>query len=308
MSLQSTWSCVRPAAARRVPTTASRATAAAAFSTTSSRGNIPPESPSYIRLPHVRQSTEVKPQRVRGTLPVPRDVFQRTDGDRKVRAEYIEKTAPRRTRERSLETDTQKWKKQIADSRRQNLEEGLQGLWQRYNVREEKRATRARRQQLEVDMARQAPERRVDRMTRGTILESINDTEVRPDPERFEKSERSRQKTLARQEARRDARRDALMELYSNATGFIVTEAELKEEVERIFSPDYFVKQSMKVHRPGATENAWGVHGKPPGTATMLEPLTQRSTNIARSDMSEFDHSSARTKRISEEFTGGKLE
>ncbi|KAJ6784188.1 hypothetical protein PWT90_04762 [Aphanocladium album] len=302
MSLQSTWSCIRPAAARRVPQ-ASRA----AFSTTPSRSNIPPESPSYIRLPKVPQSTEAKPERVRGTLPVPREIFERTDGDRKVQPEYLEKTAPRRSSERLLNSDTQRWKKQLADSRRQNLEQGLQGLWTRHETREQDRVERARRRQEALQRANEAPESRADVMTRGTVLGSIADTAVHPDPERFEKAARGRERVLAQGLARRDARRDALMELYINASSFIVTEAELKEEIDKVFHEDYFRKQSIKGYRPGATENVWGVHGKPPGIATMLETLTRTSTNVASASESEFDHSVKRTKKISEELTGGKM-
>ena len=303
MSLQSTWSCVRPAAARRVPT-APRA----AFSTTPSRSsNIPPESPSYIRLPKVPQSTEAKPERVRGTLPVPRDVFERREGDRKTRPDYIAKTAPQRVDDRPLNSDTQRWKKQLADSRRQNLEEGLQGLWRRHETREQGRAERARRREDALRRAHEAAEPKAAVMTRGTVLASIADTAVHPDPERFDKAERSRARVLAQESARRDARRDALMELYINASSFIVTEAELKEEIDKLFHEDYFRKQSVKGYRPGATENVWGVYGKPPGLAAMFETVTRTSTNVANASESEFDHSVKRTKKISEELTGGKM-
>ncbi|ATY59467.1 hypothetical protein A9K55_003386 [Cordyceps militaris] len=303
MSLSSTWSCLRPAAARRVPV-------AAAFSSTPSRSttSIPPESPSYIRLPQVPQSTEVKPERVRGTLPVPRAIFDRRDGARKVHPDYITQTAPQRASDaRPLRSDAQRWKKTMADSRRENLAEGLQGLWRRHETREQDRAGRARRREQAVRGAREAPEPRAAVMTRGTVLASITDTAVLPDPERFEKAERSRAWVLAQDSARRDARRDALMELYINASSFIVTEAELKDEIDRLFHEDYFRKQSVKGYRPGATENVWGVHGKPPGLSTMFESVTRTSTNLANASESEFDHSVKRTKKISEELTGGKM-
>ncbi|KAM3509258.1 hypothetical protein MY10362_000698 [Beauveria mimosiformis] len=318
MSLQSTWSCLRPAAARRVPPTAPRAAAAAALSTTASRSQqiTPPESPSYIRLPHVPQSTEHKPERVRGTLPVPRAIFERADGDRKAQPEYVEKTAPRRRdddddentrRRRPLNSDAQKWKKQLADSRRENLAQGLQGLWRRHEKREQGRAERARSRERALQRAHEAPEPRAAVMTRGTVLESIYDTAVRPDPERFEKAERSRARVQALEGARRDARRDALMELYINATTFIVTEAALQAEIDTIFHDDYFRKLGIKGLRAGATENVWGVHGPPPGLASMFETVSRTSTNVANANESEFDHSVKRTKKISEELTGGKM-
>ncbi|KAM3492935.1 hypothetical protein MY3957_003772 [Beauveria namnaoensis] len=313
MSLQSTWLCLRPAAARRVPPTVPWTAAAALSTTSASRSQqIPPESPSYIRLPQVPQSTETKPERVRGTLPVPRAIFDRADGDRKAQPEYVEKTAPRRrddenSRSRPLNSDAQKWKKQLADSRRENLAQGLQSLWQRHETREQGRAERARSRERALQRAHEAPEPRAAVMTRGTVLESIYDTAVRPDPERFAKAERSRARVQALEGARRDARRDALMELYINATTFIVTEAELQAEIDTIFHEDYFRKLSIKGLRAGATENVWGVHGAPPGLASMFETVSRTSTNVANASESEFDHSVKRTKKISEELTGGKM-
>lgn len=155
-------------------------------------------------------------------------------------------------------------------------------------------------------LAAAAPEREDDRVTRGTVLESLMDTKVHLDPKRFARADRSRRKVLAAENAKREARRDALMELYISASQFITSESELKSEIESTFSADYFRKQGQATARYGAG-NAWGSYGKPPSIYGMLESTKGSSTKLVDVLESEYDRSVKRQKRIAEEFTGGKM-
>lgn len=269
---------------------------------------IPPESPFYIRLPSPPQSDETRPPRVRGHLPVPREIFPRLEGDRKVRPDYIQRTAPKPTKRREPSTEAQRWKAEMAGNRRANLEGGLQALWARRARSDKIRNTRVSRKFEENNKAAAAPEREDDRLTRSTVLDAILDTKVYPDPERFSRAERSRVNVMARESARREARRDALMELYISASNFIVQESELKAEIDRIFADDYFKKQSQTTNSYGATENTWGVYGKPPSVASMLETTAGTSTKLMDYYESEYDRSVKRHKKIAEDLTGGKME
>ena len=145
-------------------------------------------------------------------------------------------------------------------------------------------------------------------MTRSTILDAILDTKVYPDPLRFSRADRSRTRVVARESAKREDRRDALMELYCSASSFIVHESELRAEIDKAFTADYFKKQSQAINRYGATENTWGIHGKPPSIANMLEITTGTSTKLVDYYESEYDRSVKRQKRIAEDLTGGKME
>lgn len=304
MSLQSTWSCLRPSA-RRLPTASRTFTNSAAALSSS----VPPESPSYIKLPKPPQSEEIRPERVRGHLPVPREVFPRREGDRKMRAGYVDRTAPRRTKERELMSDVAKWKTEMADSRRKNLEEGLQALWNRREKRDQFRNARVARNFRANQEAANAPEREDDRLTRGTVLDAMLDTKVYADPQRFERAEQSRAKVQAREQAKREDRQDALRELYISASDFIVNEADLKTEIDKIFREDYFRQQSQTMGRYGAMENVWGVYGAPASTSQMLSATTgTSSTRIMDVNETEFDRSAKRQKRVAEEFTGGQME
>lgn len=280
------------------------------FSGSRSLGSIrvPPESPSYIRLPTPPQSNETKPTRVRGHLPIPRDIFPRSGGDKKVQPHYIERTAPRSTKPREGKTSAQRWKAALADSRRTNLKDGLGALWARRSEIGNARNVRVSRKFQQHKKAGAAPEREDDRLTRPTILQSILDTRVYSDPSRFSRADKSRTKVLARENSKREARRDAIMELYISASNFIVHENELKAEIDKVFAEDYFRQRSQTFYRHGSTENTWGIYGKPPSIANMMETSTGASTKVMDFDESEFDRSVKRQKIIAEDLTGGKME
>ncbi|KAM5342825.1 hypothetical protein ACJ41O_013791 [Fusarium nematophilum] len=277
-------------------------------STVALQNHVPPESPSYIRLPTPPQSDEKKLPRVRGHLPVPREVFPRLEGDRKMQPAYLKQTVPEPHHPQPPKNETQEWKQKMANSRRENLEIGLKQLWARRNRRDEVRNARVSRKFKEHNDAVKAAEREDDRLTRSTVLESVLDTKTYPDPERFVRADRSRSKVQAIEGAKREARRDALMELYINASNFIVTEQELKAEIENVFAEDFFKKQGQAVGRYGSAENTWDIWGKPTSIANMLETTTGTSTKIMDFYESEYDRSVKRQKRIAEEFTGGKME
>ena len=65
---------------------------------------------------------------------------------------------------------------------------------------------------------------------------------------------------------------------------------------------------SQAVNRYGATENTWGIYGKPPSIANMLETSTGTSTKLMDYYESEYDRSVKRQKKIAEDLTGGKME
>ncbi|KAG5929224.1 hypothetical protein E4U42_006729 [Claviceps africana] len=269
---------------------------------------VPPESPSYVRLPTPPQSDESKPVRVRGYLPIPREVFPRLKGDAKIQTTYIESTAARPVRRREGNSSVQRWKAALADSRRTNLKDGLNALWARRLQIDDDRNHRVSRKFQEHNKAGAEPEREDDRLTRPTILNSIIDTRVYSDPKRFSRARKSRDKVLARENTKLEARRDAIMELYISASKFIVHENELKAEIDKIFTEDYFRRQGQDLHHAGGPENVWGIHGKPTSIAAMMETSAGASTKVMDLDRSEFDLSAQRQMRVAEDLTGGKLE
>ncbi len=221
---------------------------------------------------------------------------------------YIKKTVPLPRREREPQNETQQWKKTMAGNRRENLKSSLQELWVRRQKSDQLRDDRVSQKFRHYNKARVAAEREDDRLTRSTIHEAMMDTQVYPDIDRFERARQSRERVASIEITKRESRRDALMELYINASNFIVTENELRSEIETVFAEDYFKKQGQAVGRYGNSENTWDIYGKPTSINNMLDTNAGTSTKVMDQSETEYDRSVKRHKRIAEEFTGGKME
>lgn len=247
-------------------------------------------------------------------MPVPRDIFPRREGRRKIEPDYIEKTAPLPQKAAEAEDPSQppnkvrEWKKRMASQRRENLEESLQALWVR---RQE--SDLAQRQKVSANFylnrrAMRAPERADDRITRSTVLDAMLDTSVQPDPDRFSRAIESKRKVENIQRQQKEARRDALMDLYMKASDFIVHENDLKAEIEKNFADDYFRKRALSGNLIGAADNVWDVEGVPTTVGEMTRDVMGTSRKPLEASVTEAERTALRTKRIAEEFTGGKIE
>ncbi|KAF5519564.1 hypothetical protein CGCA056_v009214 [Colletotrichum aenigma] len=308
--MSSRCACVRLA---RLPVTAgSSMNLTRPFSTTTANLKVPPESPEWIQVPvpPQSQSSEQKLKVIRGTLPVPRDPFPRKEGDRKVKPEYLEQTAPTPSNEasqRPVEPGSRREHRRLmADSRRENLKTALKGLYQRKKTTVDAISATSRQRRLDNARAAKAPEREDDRLTRSSVLSSLKTTmSVDLDPLRYERAAESKAKTAALAQQKTDAKRDALMELYINASNFIVTEEELNDELDRLFAEDFWKRQGQSMVMD--QENAWDVWGAPPTVQTMLEEMFKRETNAIDSQQTEGTRSVNRQKTIAEELTGGKM-
>ncbi|KAK2730395.1 hypothetical protein CKAH01_09509 [Colletotrichum kahawae] len=282
------------------------------FSTTTANLKVPPESPEWIQVPvpPQSQSSEQKLKVVRGTLPVPRDPFPRKEGDRKVKPEYLTQTAPKPSNEasqRPVEPGSRREHRRLmADSRRENLQTALKGLYQRKKTTADAIAATSRQRRLDNTRAAKAPEREDDRLTRSSVLSSLKATmSVELDPHRYERAEQSKANTAVLAQQKTDAKRDALMELYINSSDFIVTEEELNDELDRLFAEDFWKRQGQSMVMD--QENAWDVWGAPPTVQTMLDEMLQKESNAIDSQQTQGGRTVTRQKIVAEELTGGKI-
>ncbi|KAL0934724.1 uncharacterized protein CTRU02_209316 [Colletotrichum truncatum] len=283
------------------------------FSTTSANLNVPPESPGWIQVPVPPQSqaSEQKLPNVKGTLPVPRDPFAHKDADRKVQPDYLQQTAPKPTNEASkkpVEPGSRlEHRRRMADSRRENLETALQGLYKRKQERVEIVTAASKKRFREHQRAAKAPERWDDRLTRSSVLSSlVNSTTVQLDPKRYERAEESKGRTAALAQQKSEQRQDALMEMYINASKFIVSEDELSKELDKLFSEDFWKRQGKSMAHD--SDNAWDVWGQPPTVQSMLDEMMRKQQRAIDFQQSEQDRTVRRQKTIAEELTGGKME
>ncbi|OLN92736.1 hypothetical protein CCHL11_06684 [Colletotrichum chlorophyti] len=283
------------------------------FSTTTANLNVPPDSPAWIQVPMPPQSqaSEDKLPPVKGTLPTVRDVFPVKEKDRKIQPEYLQKTAAQPTNEASKRPappgSRLEHRRRMAEARRENLNVALQGLWERKQERVEADTAVRQRRLRQHQHAAKAPERWDDRITRSSVLSSlVNTTTVQPDPERYTRAEESRARTARLAQQKSEARQDALMELYINASKFIVNEDELSRELDKLFSEDFWKRQGKSMAHD--SDNAWDVWGEPPTVQSMLDEMLRKQTRAIDFQQSEQDRTVKRQKTIAEELTGGKME
>lgn len=300
----------------RLPSTTTTSTATASllrsFSTTATRQEIviPPASPKYIPLPNLPQSNEDKRPVVRGHLPVPREIFtRRTNAAHKLQPTFVEDTLPRSKREQAglpPKSDKDTWKRTMADSRREALQSGITSLWQRKHRRELRAKTRADAKKAQYLADLQRPDRLDDVYTRGTVTQATLNAAVIRDPEYETKQLASQQRTVARMQAQSEARKDAVQRLYVEAGRFILTEQELADKVEKLFSPNYFVKlgkDNSKVWWGAA--NIWEASGRPLKMSEMFGHTTDAGQRTTQYNKSGARKTEQRQKIVASELTGG---
>jgi hypothetical protein len=265
---------------------------------------IPPHATSYLPLPTPPQADEATQPRQRGYLPRVRDPFPKHEGRRKATRAYVDKTAPAPTtaygQRPAADGTKRRFRQVMAETRRQALRTSLRELWRRKNSlawsHKKLSAERNARNAEQIERARRQLVH--DALTRPTIPAGTLDSGVKPDEDRFEKAQSRRAKRRNADRAKRERRRAAVLELYHAATRFIVDERQLHEEVDRIFSPDYFRKW-------GEGDSVWHVWGPPPGMADIMAgtagDMTASETDRTRAK------SANRLRVLGEELTGGKL-
>lgn len=301
-------------ASRTATTTASPSTTLRLFTTTTihhAPPSIPPESPKYISVPVPPQSTEGRLPRLKGHLPVPRQIFAKRDGDRKIAPGYVRRATPRSKPEAAgqpAQTELEAWRRKMADSRRWALMEGLEGLWERKKKTDE-RTQRLGQARNKLNRKKALAEESLeDVLARPSVLGSCARTEVVVDPRRFGKAERAGRKVRGKAAARREMDEEYLSELYIAAKDYILTERELQAKVDELFDAKYFESKGMV-----DALSVWDLYGKPVSMDRMVDRYGGGKPAAALSLMgdelmpTDVSKTVQKQKMVAEELTGGKL-
>lgn len=271
------------------------------FSTTSNL-RVGPESPHFIDAPRTLQPGNPFKPRVKGTLPVPRELFPVRRQD-KPRKSYLDAATPlplteRKVNPKSADPEKQAFKIKMAEMRRQNLREGLRKLYKRKQVAEEKMVERSMESQARRERILQQPVPEDERLTRPSVVQAMQPQAhvALADPNR-EARLVLMQARLESKKAQKDAQRqEYLQSLYMNARTFIVSEEQLNAEIDRAF-PEGENEAWRNDHQRG--ENIWNL-GTPPTVQSMVNK--SRKSETARWDVMQD-----RVKKLGEQITGGKL-
>lgn len=271
------------------------------FSSSTCR-RVGPESPNFVDVPQtIQPDLRVKP-RVKGTLPVPRELFPARRVD-KPSEEYIAAATPLPSKDIKIDpndphAEYKDWKRRMADMRRQNLREGLLELHSRKQRTDKLMAYRSIQRQRRREQVLRQPERDAERLTRPSIVQEMlpKRTPVLPDPDREERLAQARAKLESKKVRDELERQDSLQTLYMNARTFITTEAQLAAEIEKVF-PDGENEAWRSDHQQG--ENIWNL-GVPPTVQNIVN-------DSKKSEAARWDLIQGRVKKLGEQITGGKI-
>ncbi|KAL8851129.1 MAG: hypothetical protein Q9221_003932 [Calogaya cf. arnoldii] len=301
------------------PSHCQRAPRSRFFSTTnpSQRPAIGPESPNYIHVPRAPQPEAYYRPHIKGILPTPRPIFPRNKKQApeiKTSDGYFAAT----TREPSQATLNApkpegidpsarrliEWKSKIAENRRRNLRESLVELRERKEKTDARLGARsAAKQRLRARLLN-APTPADEKYTAASVLQStLPSRSGLQDPDREARIQQERENFAAHDAMKKAERRNALHTLYMNARGFIVTEDQLNDAIEKAFDPhsEQFSNESVR------GLNIWNL-GYPETVKELLQKANKGEDGRAVERRSGFSGvTDERMRRIGEELTGGKM-
>lgn len=268
----------------------------------SSSLRVGPESPNYIEVPQSIQPDLPPKRRVKGTLPVPRELFPARRAD-KPSKEYLAAATTPPTKQGKIDpsdphAEQIAQKREMADMRRRNLRQGLLELHRRKQTTEKAMGKRSQETRARQEQLANQPEREDERLTRPSIPQVMMPRKIGilPDPDRKERLEASRKRLESVQAKKEAKRQDSLHTLYMNARNFIVTEEQLSAEIDRVF-PEGENPAWRSDQQQG--DNIWNV-GTPPAVQSLVN-------DPKRSEQARWDVLQGRIKKLGEEITGGKM-
>lgn len=270
--------------------------------TSSSFLRVGPESPNYVEIPQSLQPDLGPKRRVKGTLPVPRELFPARRAD-KPSEEYLAAATTPPSKRGDIDTSDPHAehifrKREMAEMRRRNLRQGLVELHRRKQATEKAMEKRSREKGARQQQLMSQPEREDERLTRPSVPQAMipKKTPVLPDPDRKERLEASRKRLEAIQAKKETRRRDSLHTLYMNARTFITTEEQLAAEIDRVFPEGNNAEWRSDEHGGG---NIWN-RGAPPAVQSLVN-------DVKKGESVRWDVIQGRLKKLGEEITGGKM-
>lgn len=292
--------------------------AARSFSTSSVRRGVGPEHPQYIEIPQApQQSARYRPV-VKGTLPVPRELFGGKRGKWERRQESIALSTKERESDRGHDAGSfNAFRTRLAATRRQNLRDGLAELQARqqktHAIRDQRSAARLRERYEAVHR----PEREDERLTTPSNNFDVDEL-MRGLPQNEDKTKalaESKERYAMIQAGKQQERQDHLHTLFTKARSFIVNTDQLDDALEKSFGTDeapFEFNKNKKSTYPQDRYSIWA-EGVP---YNVRELMTQARDNTAQPTKVNESYlgprqaalSSQRVRKIAEVLTGGTID
>ncbi|KAH7078650.1 hypothetical protein BKA63DRAFT_248593 [Paraphoma chrysanthemicola] len=280
------------------------------FSSTPAALALGPQSPNYIEVPKPLQPTFPLSPRLKGHLPVPRDIFKTRNAHPKQSDVFI----ARSTREPktlkapgpySRDADYRLYKQRLADKRRDALQVGVKELHERKVSSEAAHLASVQANYADRRARALAPPREVDVLTQTSVSKGIRDflAGTLPASSRRANVAGRRRAYARRMEKVQAVRESRLHDLYVNARTFLVEEAQLDEAIEKAFGSEeepvgWDNRGNMGLRSEGNEGLSPWQGYMPEGVGDMLQKLKGgEGVGLAKE----------RVKKVAEELTGGKM-
>lgn len=289
------------------------------FSTTSPFRAFGPEHPRSIEVPEPPQQTLPYLPPVKGSLPIPRNVFPGKDGLKKSSINERIALSTKRPKKKVVaeKGSREEWKQRLSESRRRNLEEGLESLATRTRTTAHLEWRRQKREKAERARLLAAPEREDERLitpSHGLDLQQLLHGGAPPDPNREDRLKHKARNFDLKARAKQAERLDHLHTLYMHARTFIVTPQQLDAAIEEEFSKDFQTPGGyvgLDVSGGGGSANSMWNYGAPMTAQDMLNrarggPGGRFAVGGEGGMVSEVN--AERVRRIAEGLTGGKMD
>ncbi|KAF2501180.1 hypothetical protein BU16DRAFT_450180 [Lophium mytilinum] len=272
-----------------------------------------PQSPNYVEVPKPVQPTFPLKPRLKGVLPVPRNIF-RTRGDKKKASDEFLNAAtkePSTIREhKGKDVAYQDYKLRLAETRRRNLKQSVKELHEReVESHRQMDAISTRKQEEHLALVNQ-PERDDERLTNPSVSKDIMDymsgkLDARPPLKWIEQDIEIRRTRFQKMQQKKEAARlDALHTLYMQARDFITTEKQLDEAIDKVFgTPENPVTFGLTFR----DSSPWASEAPP----TVRDMLNRQGllddVQAGQKGKGTYDVMNDRLKKIAEDLTGGKI-
>lgn len=254
------------------------------FSRPYSIRQLGPESPNYVEVPLPPQPSAVPRRRIRGILPVPRNIFPKGNADN-VTQQYISRTTPKRRGDQATGSirPSQRllWKRRLAKTRKQNFREGILALKSRALKARDKRQLARRKAGLARATMLNKPESDDEHLTNPTAIgavrsllqKNLNQSHTNNQSQILQR--KASAERFAKQKVWESKNRiDDIRALYVNATHFITDMSQLKSAVDEAFGSPEKPVTFGKDEGP----NIW-FEGKPLSIQDRLDLLNSMNTS-----------------------------
>ncbi|KIW84343.1 hypothetical protein Z517_03593 [Fonsecaea pedrosoi CBS 271.37] len=275
-----------------------------AFTSSSPRAYIPPESPAFVDVPEPLQTIRDSQARPKGILPVPRELFPSRRPD-KPGQQYLDNVTPdplpKNIPPPDHLTETGKYKRRMAELRKTHLRSALKELHSRKTSIDTTIAARSDAKQRERTRLLSQAEREDVRLTNVSVPSAMRPQKIHELSIEEELANYNARKAAheARLAAKHEDRLDKLHTLYMNSRTFITDREQLSAAIEKAFT---------------TTGSIWRKDGRPDTVEEMIKRGRDRTADQGRGGMMLFSDVNERAlkdqermKKIAEKLSGGKL-